>query len=74
MHMLQSMLVTAHVVQVDVIDAGVEASLQHDTKSLGANKQMRLQKQKVKPGWEFGPKLSRNLNASSLFQFCWKEK
>lgn len=38
MHMLQFMLVTAHVVQVDVIDAGVEASLQHDTGSLQVKK------------------------------------
>lgn len=36
--MLQFMLVTAHPVQVDVIDAGVEASLQNDTESLQANK------------------------------------
>lgn len=38
MHMLQLMLEVAHLNQVDVIDAGVEASLQHGTESLQANK------------------------------------
>lgn len=36
--MLQLMLEVAHLNQVDVIDAGVEASLQHGTESLQANK------------------------------------
>lgn len=38
LHMLQLMLEVAHLNQVDVIDAGVEASLQHGTESLQANK------------------------------------
>lgn len=37
MHMLQFVLVTAYLVQEDVLDAGVRVSLQHDTESLQAN-------------------------------------
>lgn len=56
--MLQLMLVTTHLVQVDVTDAGVEASLHHDTESPQANKLVtdEVAKQKLKPGCKFGPK------------------
>lgn len=52
------MLVVAHLIQVDVMDAGVKASLQHGTESLQAKelKWMRLQKQKLKPAWKLCPK------------------
>lgn len=48
----------AHLIQVNVIDAGIQASLQHGTESLKAKelKQMRLQKQKLKPAWKLCPK------------------
>lgn len=56
--MPQFMLVVAHLIQVDVMDAGVKASLQHGTESLQVKelKWMRLQKQKLKPAWKLCPK------------------
>lgn len=58
LYMPQFILVMAHLIQVAVMDAGVEDSLQHSTESLRAKelKQMRLQKQKLKPAKELCPK------------------